>query len=117
MAKEESPLSSDVGSTCSLPDAVHISCLSEQLIERVAEHIGEGYEAVGIRLGLPKVFIDRCKMSHSSHHMQVFFMLYTWRQTAGTQATVRVLMDVLMDSVHVCDVDMEAIVRLLKKLE
>ncbi|XP_046550957.1 uncharacterized protein LOC124260714 isoform X2 [Haliotis rubra] len=114
---EFQPLSSDGGSTVPLPAVIQNSCVSEQTPQCVAGHIGEGFEAVAIRLGLPKVFIDRCKMSHSSHHMQVFHMMYTWRQITGTQATVRVLMDVLADSVHVCDVDVDAVVRLLKTME
>ncbi|XP_046343292.2 uncharacterized protein LOC124124211 isoform X3 [Haliotis rufescens] len=92
------------------------SCVSERALMQVSQHIGGGFQVLGLRLGLPYVSVKRCTLSQSSPQMQIFVMLNTWRQLKGRQATVEVLVQVLSDSMSVCTVDMPRVYSVIREM-
>ncbi|XP_046343294.2 uncharacterized protein LOC124124211 isoform X2 [Haliotis rufescens] len=92
------------------------SCVSERALMQVSQHIGGGFQVLGLRLGLPYVSVERCTLSQSSPQMQIFVMLNTWRQLKGRQATVEVLVQALSDSMSVCTVDMPRVYRVIREM-
>ncbi|XP_046566138.1 uncharacterized protein LOC124274806 [Haliotis rubra] len=92
------------------------SCVSERTLFLVSQHVGGGFQMLGLRLGLPYVSVERCTLSQSSPQMQIFAMLNTWRQRKGRRATVEVLVQALSDSMSVCTVDMPHVYRVIREM-
>ncbi|XP_046550958.1 uncharacterized protein LOC124260715 [Haliotis rubra] len=89
--------------------------LTEKTLLLVSENLGEGWEAVGVRLGLTYVCVQRCKMTHSTCVLQIFAMLNTRRRKEGQEATAGNLMVILQQSLQVCNTDMWDVVAVLKE--
>ncbi|XP_046556112.1 uncharacterized protein LOC124265383 [Haliotis rubra] len=95
----------DRGDKCSREDwASHLTeeqrmaPVTERVVLLVSECLGEGWETVGLRLGLSYACVQRCKVPRC--------MLDKWRMKEGGKATVDVLVNVLQESVYTCTVDM-----------
>ncbi|XP_046582321.1 uncharacterized protein LOC124289728 [Haliotis rubra] len=87
------------------------TCVTDRTLFVVSQHIGRGWEVLGMELGLRYVCVDRCATPNSSPQMQTLAMLNTWRQLKGRRATVEELITALQRSIPGCTVDMFAIIR------
>ncbi|XP_046550953.1 uncharacterized protein LOC124260712 [Haliotis rubra] len=86
-----------------LTEEQRMAPVTERVVLLVSECLGEGWETVGLRLGLSYACVQRCKLPRC--------MLDKWRMKEGGKATADVLVNVLQESVYTCTVDMFAVVR------
>ncbi|XP_046550955.1 uncharacterized protein LOC124260713 [Haliotis rubra] len=86
-----------------LTEKQRMAPVTERVVLLVSECLGEGWETVGLRLGLSYACVQRCKLPHC--------MLEKWRMKESGKATVDVLVNVLQESVYTCTVDMFAVVK------
>ncbi|XP_071097666.1 death domain-containing protein CRADD-like [Haliotis cracherodii] len=89
--------------------------VSQKGVSLVANHIGIGFESIGIELGLNLVVIEQGKVSHPhSLYMQTLHMLTKWKERNGRSATGLVLVRALWRCRGRCTLEMDAILNILK---
>ncbi|XP_067660968.1 uncharacterized protein [Haliotis asinina] len=89
-----------------LTEEQRMAPVTERVVLLVSECLAEGWETVGLRLGLSYACVQRCKLPRC--------MLDKWRMKEGGKATVDVLVNVLQESVYACTVDMFAVIKCLQ---
>ena len=100
-----------------IPPAVKSATISDGDTSRISSTIGDGWEAVILRLGMTSIDISRAQSKHPrSPILVITSLLISWRQKKGRSATLQCLVDVLREFGTNLEIDTESLKQIILKM-